>query len=253
MHPSQVLLLGFFFISSIHYVKLSTTLSKTRKTFFKFLHSTADLPHTDHTISVTRVEGRSISRPRKADCVRRLRALTHVLKVRAELLNKTLGFKVPDLNARLSGGAQPVTVRGEAERVNDITSIQRVETFALSKIPKHGNTVFATRGTKRTIRGDGDGVDIALMSSKIVAQFAVGQVPDLDELIPTSRDDDRVGSDGGETDARYPFSMTFRLGSNGVFALSESVPKLDGAIARSRDDLTVINGESDGEDILGVA
>jgi hypothetical protein len=211
------------------------------------------LPNADHTISVTGVQGRAISRPRQADCIRRLRALTNVLKLRAELLNKTLGFKIPNLNARLSSSAQPVTVGGEAKRVNDVTSIERVETLALSKIPKHGNAILATRGAKRTIRRDGNGVDITLMSSKVVAQFAVGQVPDLDELVPTSGNDDGVGGNGGETDARDPFGVTFRLGSNGVLALAEGVPKLDGAIARTRDNLTVVNGESDGEDILGVA
>lgn len=91
------------------------------------------------------------------------------------------------------------------------------------------------------------------MTGKVVAQFAVGQVPDLDELIPTSGDDNGVGGDRGETDARDPFSVTFRLRGNGVLAFTEGVPKLDGAIARTRDDLTVVDGEGNGEDILGVA
>ncbi len=153
----------------------------------------------------------------------------------------------------MSSSAQPVTVGGEAKGVDDITSIEGVETLALSKIPKHGNAILTTGSAKRAIGGDGDGVDVALMSGKVVAQFAVGQVPDLDELIPTSGDDDRVGGDRGETDARDPFGVTFRLRGNGVLALSEGVPKLDGAIARTRDNLTVVNGESDGEDILGVS
>lgn len=77
---------------------------------FFYLHSTADLPDTDDAISVPRVQSRAISRPRQADSIRRLRAFTNILKLRAELLNKTLGLKIPNLNARLSGSAQPVTV-----------------------------------------------------------------------------------------------------------------------------------------------
>lgn len=37
-----------------------------------------------------------------------------------------------------------------------------------------------------------------------------------------------------------------------VLALTKSVPKLDGTVPGSRDDLTVINRESDGKYILGV-
>jgi hypothetical protein len=225
--------------------------NSSKKSFY--LHSTADLPHTDDSISVPRVQGRTISRPRQAHGIRRLRAFTNVLKIRAELLNKTLGLEIPNLNARLSGSAQPVTVRGEAQRVNNITSIEGIEALALSKIPKHGNAILATRGAQRTIRRNCDGVDIALMTGKVVAQFAVGQVPDLDELIPTSGDNDGVGGYRGETDARDPFSVTFRLRGNGILALTKSVPELDGAIAGTRDDLTVVNGEGNGEDILGVA
>ncbi len=36
-------------------------------------------------------------------------------------------------------------------------------------------------------------------------------------------------------------------------ALAERVPELDGAVARARDDLTVVGGERDGEHIGGVA
>lgn len=41
--------------------------------------------------------------------------------------------------------------------------------------------------------------------------------------------------------------------SDGELAIAESVPQLDGSVARSGDDLTVIGREGDGEDIVGVA
>jgi hypothetical protein len=40
---------------------------------------------------------------------------------------------------------------------------------------------------------------------------------------------------------------------DGVLALAERVPQLDGLVARAGDDLAVVHGEGHGEDILGVA
>jgi len=45
--------------------------------------------------------------------------------------------------------------------------------------------------------------------------------------------------------------MSFLL--NRVFANSKSVPQLDGAVARSGNDLSVVGGESDAEDVFGVS
>lgn len=41
--------------------------------------------------------------------------------------------------------------------------------------------------------------------------------------------------------------------NNGKFAFTKGVPELDGAITRTRNDLTVISAESNREDILGVS
>ena len=37
------------------------------------------------------------------------------------------------------------------------------------------------------------------------------------------------------------------------FAVSQGVPQLDGAVTGSGDDLTVVGGERDGENVVGVA
>ena len=42
------------------------------------------------------------------------------------------------------------------------------------------------------------------------------------------------------------------LVGDGELAIAQSVPQLDGAIARAGDDLTVVGGEGDGEDVVGV-
>lgn len=73
----------------------------------------------------------------------------------------------------------------------------------------------------------------------------------LDKLVPASRDDDGVLGVGGEADARDPLGVA--LVGDGVLAVTECVPQLNGAVARARDDLAVVGGERDREDIVGVA
>ena len=43
------------------------------------------------------------------------------------------------------------------------------------------------------------------------------------------------------------------LVGDGKLAVAQRVPQLDGAVAGARDDLAVVGGEGDGEDVVGVA
>ena len=43
------------------------------------------------------------------------------------------------------------------------------------------------------------------------------------------------------------------LVGDGVLAVAEGVPELDGTVARTRHDLTVVGGEGDRENIVGVS
>ena len=43
------------------------------------------------------------------------------------------------------------------------------------------------------------------------------------------------------------------LVGNGEFAVAQSVPELDSTIPRAGDNLAIVRGEGDGEDIVGVA
>jgi hypothetical protein len=43
------------------------------------------------------------------------------------------------------------------------------------------------------------------------------------------------------------------LVGDGVLAVAERVPELDSSVARAGDDLAIVGGEGDGEDIVGVA
>ena len=74
---------------------------------------------------------------------------------------------------------------------------------------------------------------------------------DLDELVPAAGNNDGVLGVGAEADARNPLGVA--LLGDGVLAVTEGVPELDGAVARAGDDLTVVGGEGDGENVVGVA
>lgn len=73
----------------------------------------------------------------------------------------------------------------------------------------------------------------------------------LDELVPTGGDNDGVLGVGAESDARNPLSVA--LVGDGVLAVTEGVPELDCSVARTRDDLSVVGREGDGENVVGVA
>ena len=73
----------------------------------------------------------------------------------------------------------------------------------------------------------------------------------LDELVPTRGDNDGVLGVGREPDAGDPLGVA--LVGDGVLAVTKGVPELDGAVARTGDDLTVVGGEGDGQNVVGVA
>ncbi len=167
-----------------------------------------------------------------------------------------LGFKIPNNDTAVGTSDQPVSVGGEGQGVDGVlngTSLfQRVELLTFVEIPQLGGTVSATRSAERTVRGDSDGVDVASVAltallTEVGSQAAVSQVPDLDHLVPTSGDDDGVLSVGRETNARNPVVVSV---VNAVFAFTQSVPQLDGAVSGARDDLSVINREGNAQDVL---
>ena len=63
----------------------------------------------------------------------------------------------------------------------------------------------------------------------------------LNKFVPASADNDRILRIGAEAHARNPLGVA--LVCDGKFAVSQSVPELDCAVTRSRDDLTVVGRE----------
>mmetsp|Transcript_32150 Transcript_32150/g.44058 ORF Transcript_32150/g.44058 Transcript_32150/m.44058 type:complete len:224 (+) Transcript_32150:331-1002(+) len=126
------------------------------------------------------------------------------------------------------------------------------------QIPQHSGTILSTRGTEGAVRRNGDSVDVTGVTREVSNQLAVLEVPHLNQFIPSSRDNQRFGTIltnrsniGGKSDTADPLTVTVIL--NGVLANSKSVPQFDGLVARSRDNLAVVSGESNTQHILLVS
>jgi len=207
--------------------------------------------HSDLVVSVTSKEISAISGPGEAGAVRNDGVLSDRRNIQLDFVNHALGFQVPNLDALGGGSTEPVSVGGENKGVDDITSLERVKSLSFSEVPQHGNTIFSTGSTERSIGGDSDSVQISVVTGKIVAEFAVAKVPDLDESVPTSRNNDWGRWGWRESHAGNPLGVSIL--NNGKFAFTKGVPELDSAIARTGNDLTVISAEGNREDILGVS
>jgi len=186
--------------------------------------------------------------------VRRLTGSSTILfqakLLRSKGVNNNLGLQVPNLNALISSGTQPVSVGGEDKGMDDFSSIEGVQTLALVQVPKHGGSILSSRGTETAIGGDAHSVKVSRMSNKIISELAISQGPNLDKAIPSTGNNEGNRLARAESNAGNPFRVTLGISTNGVLALSKSVPKLDGLITGSTDNLTVIHAEGNRKDIL---
>lgn len=217
----------------------------------KHLCSRHNTPGTNDVVSVTSEQSLTISRPGQADTLGLPALLANGGELRLELVNLALLLKVEDDDAAGGGSAEPVSVGGEDEGVDLVVGVEGVQVLGLVEVPEHGGTVLATRCAERAIGGDGDGVDVAGVADVVGLQLAAGQLPNLDQLVPTAGNNHRVLGVGAESDAGNPLSVA--LVGDGVLAVTEGVPQLDGAVTRAGDNLSVVGGEGDGENIVGVA
>jgi len=159
-------------------------------------------------------------------------------------------FQVPDADGRGSSSTQPVTDGGEGQSMDGVTSIEGRKASAFVQVPEHSLTILATRGAERTVRRHANSVNIFGVADQINFELAVEQVPDLDNLVPTSRHNDGNIGVRGKANARNPFLVT--IIGDGVLEVTKGVPQVDGAVARSGHDLTVVNREGNRQNILGV-
>merc|ERR1739848_371669 len=221
-----------------------------RSLFFSTSGGDRHLPDANLVIRVTSKQSLAISRPSHRQTLGRSSLGRVSWDFGFELFNHVLAFQIPNLDRWASGSAQPVTVGGEAKGVDGVGVIQSVQMFAIIEIPQHCFGVLAAGGTQRTVGRHGYGVQVSGVSEVVGLEPAVGQVPDLDIFIPAARHNDGVLVVGGEPNARNPFSVTLLL--DGVFALSQSIPQLDGLVSGSTDNLPVIGRKSNAQNIVAV-
>jgi len=182
--------------------------------------------------------------------------------LRLELGNHLLGLQVPDLDRDLSGSDQPIPVGGEDHGVDDRSRLQRVQVLLLLQVPEHGSAVLSAGGAEGAVGGDSDSVQVSLVVlESVLEQLLLGvlEVPDLDLLVPTARNEEGRSSSRGESDARNPLVVSRSLAvalvviDQVVLHLTEGVPELDGAVTASRDNLAVVGRESNRQNVLSVA
>lgn len=206
----------------------------------------------DNVIGVTSIEDVTVLRPAERGALDGESLLANVaLRNELDGVKADLGLEIPDDDGGSSSSTQPVTDGGEDEGVDDLRSLKRVKVLTLVDIPEHSSTVLTTGSTERTIGGDSDSVNITGVTDEVELVGEVVHVPDLDDLVPASRDEGRSLDVGGETNAGDPLLVSILTGE-GALALTEGVPDLDGLITRTGNDLAVIGREGNGEDILGV-
>jgi len=204
------------------------------------------VPYTNDVISVTSVQGLTVITPCKRDAIR-FSSISDI--VYAELIDNILGLEVPDANNGTRGTTEPVAVGRECKSINNATTLHKgIQVTRVVKIPEHNGTFLTTRSTERAIRRYSYTVNITLVTNAVGAKLAVLEVPDLNEAIPTCRDNDRVAGIGREANLANPLGVT--LICDGVLALTKGVPELDGLVARTRNNLAVIAGEGNRENIL---
>merc|ERR1719370_712344 len=97
---------------------------------------------------------------------------------------RDLPSKSQIFNTGSCSSTKPVSVGTECHGIQDITTTQCVQVLALIKIPQHCLSILPTRGTQRTIRRDGYTVKISCVANMVGLQPAVGQIPNLDKLVP---------------------------------------------------------------------
>jgi len=205
------------------------------------------LPDANNVVGVAGVQGLTVRGPGQR-CALWHEALLWLGDLGLELIDNDLVLQVPNLDRVAGGSAEPVAVWREAQRIDDVTALERVQVLVVVQVPQHGVAVLAARSAERTVWRNGDRVEVAVVAVVVGLELAVSQVPHLHGAVPTSRDDDRVGHVWREAHARHPIGVSIL--SDGVLALAKSVPQLDGAVTRARHDLTVVGREGNAQDVL---
>jgi len=159
--------------------------------------------------------------------------------------------QVEDVNTVFTSSSDPLLKWVEGNLGNWGTSVEGSVFFSQVREVPNLEDVFLTSGSDVSSQwGNGEGVNVFLVCLPGVLDQEVG-LPNFNSTVPTSSGEVWVLGNWGVSDAGNPIGVV--VGFVGVFAVSEGVPKLEGLVGTSRDDLSVIKGEADGVDFLTVA
>jgi len=165
-------------------------------------------------------------------------------------VDELLVWKIVDLDTFFGTNNEPVNLGGKEDDVNWGLSIDLFKMSSFDKVPDVDLSVSTTGGDEVGVWSEIKGVDLSFVSNKGVHEGHDSVIPDLDGLIPRGRDNNRLLDIVEISNAGNPVSMWVLV--NGEFTNSVDIPNLDGFIDRTRGDLSVVWGESNGENILGV-
>jgi len=167
------------------------------------------------------------------------------------VLEDVVGGEIQDLDALVGTDDEPVELLGEEDDVDGGGAVNGGEELAVNKVPDHDGTVTGAGGEVGGVLDHIDGVDLSLVAGEGVHQLHVHVVPNLDGLVPGGGDDDGGLLAVVELDAGDGIGVLVLV--NGVLAETLGVPDLNLVVETTGQDLSVVVGDGDGEDVLLVA
>jgi hypothetical protein len=178
-----------------------------------------------------------------------------VLQLAERLL---VSVNLPDSDFVLSGSGDPVHLGVEGDLVDGGASFVFIDgLLEVGDVPNVELLVLAAgHDVPTTVGGDGDGVDVAFVGFELEPDGVV-DVPDFEPAVPADADEIGLDSDalafidGAEPDLGDPIVVV--VGLSGELAVSEGVEEADFPFGACGEDLPVVRGEGDSEDLLLVS
>jgi len=160
-------------------------------------------------------------------------------------------WEIVDSDTVLGTNDKPVDLGGEEEDIDWGLGINFIQMSSLDEVPDVDLTVSSSGGNKHGVLGEVKAVNLGLVSNESVHQAHGLVIPDLDGSVPGGRHNDWGLDIVVESNAGNPVSMWVLVDSE--FTNTIDVPDLDALVDGAGDNLSVIWGESNGKNILGVA
>jgi len=207
----------------------------------------------DHTVGPTAVEVLLVLGPGQRGATDSGFALVLLLSIQllgSVGVDELSVWEIVHSDAVLGTDDEPVDLGGEEQDVDGRLGVNFVQVSTLDEVPDVDLTVSASGGNKHGVLGEVKAVNLGLVSNESVHQAHGLVIPDLDGSVPRGRHNDWGLDVVVESDAGNPVSMWVRVDSE--FTNTVDVPDLDVLVDGAGDNLSVVWGESNSEDILGV-